>query len=132
MVSYNFLKWFSLIIYLFNHESFFFLISSVADNPLICRSSPPEICSGYYLFKSSFLFLSFSSGKTLFLALNCFTRDVKILTIIDHFVHHSCYCLSQYNNNYNGKMMKDILVTVDTKSFNTQITLVLIQYQAVL
>ncbi|KAF8107832.1 hypothetical protein N665_0116s0038 [Sinapis alba] len=27
---------------------------NIVLNPLICKSSPPEICSGYYLFNSSF------------------------------------------------------------------------------
>ena len=49
-------------IYLFNHESFFFLICSVAGNPLIRRSSPPEICSGYHLSKSSLRFYELLIG----------------------------------------------------------------------
>ncbi|KAL0643623.1 hypothetical protein Bca4012_041913 [Brassica carinata] len=49
-------------IYLFNHESFFFLICSVAGNPLICRSSPHEICSGYHLSKSSLHFFELLIG----------------------------------------------------------------------
>ncbi|CAF2079227.1 unnamed protein product [Brassica napus] len=34
----------------------------VAGNPLICRSRPPEFCSGYHLFKSSFCFVELLIG----------------------------------------------------------------------
>ncbi|KAL0691175.1 hypothetical protein Bca4012_090854 [Brassica carinata] len=41
-------------------------IAPVAGNPLICRSRPPEFCSGYHLFKSSFCFVELLIGEVEF------------------------------------------------------------------
>ncbi|CAF1948455.1 unnamed protein product [Brassica oleracea var. botrytis] len=38
------------------------ILVSVAGNPLIRRSSPPEICSGYHLSKSSLRFFELLIG----------------------------------------------------------------------